>query len=122
MTRHHHRTATVALTLALAAGIPATAAAQQPNKPGSRAVASLCSEVCSGGGYGLANSNTAQPAYSLTTILRGDGGPCSEVCSGGGYGSVSQTSWTPDESGATLPHDPRPRSVALASGYKTAGI
>ena len=41
---------------------------------------------------------------------------CSEVCSGGGYGPVTQAVATPTKTGAALPHDPRPRSVALASG------
>ena len=76
---YHHRTATIALALALAAGVPAGAAAQQPGSP---APASPCSEVCSGGGYAAA----------------GNPAPCSEVCSGGGYGSVSQPSRTPDHS------------------------
>jgi hypothetical protein len=62
-----------------------------------------CSEVCSGGAgsYGSATNP----------------GPCSEVCSGaaGSYGPASQRSWTADESGATLPHDSRPRSVAAPS-------
>ena len=90
---HHHRIATIALTLAVAVGVPATtAAAQQPNKPSSPASANPCSEVCSGGGYDLGNSNTSRPTSSLPTILRSDPGPCSEVCSGGGYGSVSQPS------------------------------
>jgi len=76
---YHHRTATIALTLALALGVPATtAAAQQPNKPSSPASANPCSEVCSGGGYRV-----------------GDPGPCSEVCSGGGYGSVGRASIPP---------------------------
>jgi hypothetical protein len=48
-------------------------------------------------------------------------GPCSEVCSGGAgsYGSASQRSRTPDESGATLPHDSRPRSLAAPSLHST---
>jgi len=89
----HHRIATIALTLAVAGGVPATtAAAQQPNQPSSPAGVSPCSEVCSGGGYGLGNSNTSRPTSSLPTILSSDPGPCSEVCSGHGYGSVSQPS------------------------------
>ena len=50
---YHHRTATIALTLALALGVLATTAAQLPGKPNSPASASPCSEVCSGGGYGF---------------------------------------------------------------------
>jgi hypothetical protein len=97
---HQHRIATIALALALAAGVPAAAAAQQ--QPGSPAGASPCSEVCSGGGYTSGNSNTTQPAYSLPIILNnaGNPAPCSEVCSGGGYGLVSQPSRTPDDSSA----------------------
>ena len=83
-------------------GVPATATAQQPDKPGSPARASPCSEVCSGGGYASGNSTTRPPAYSLPMILPGAGapGPCSEVCSGGGYGSVGPSSRTPGESSA----------------------
>lgn len=85
-----------------AAGVPATATAQQPDKPGSPARASPCSEVCSGGGYASGTSTTRPPAYSLPRILLGGGdrGPCSEVCSGGGYGSVSPPSRTPGDSSA----------------------
>ena len=101
---YHHRTATIALTLALALGVPATTAAQLPDNPSSPASASPCSEVCSDGGY-FGNSNTTRPTYSLPTILNrvGDPGPCSEVCSGGGYGSVSRPSWTPDDNTASIP-------------------
>jgi hypothetical protein len=121
---YHHRTATLALALALAAGVPAAAAAQQPGQPSSPAPVSPCSEVCSGGGYTSVTSTTTSPAYSLPIILNdlGSPAPCSEVCSGGGYGSVSQPSWTPDDSGARLPHDSRPRSVVLSSGYNTASV
>ena len=85
-----------------AVGVPATATAQQPDKPGSPARASPCSEVCSGGGYASGNSTTRPPAYSLPMILPGAGapGPCSEVCSGGGYGSVGPSSRTPGDSSA----------------------
>ena len=97
---YHHRTATMALTLALALGVPATTAAQLPGKPSSPASASPCSEVCSGGEY-FGNSNTTRTADSLPASLNGvsDPGPCSEVCSGGGYGSVSRSSRTPGDPG-----------------------
>ena len=52
-----------------AVGVPATATAQQPDKPGSPARASPCSEVCSGGGYASGNSTTRPPACSLPMIL-----------------------------------------------------
>jgi hypothetical protein len=85
-----------------AVGVPATATAQQQDKPGSPARASSCSEVCSGGGYASGTSTTRPPAYSLPMILLGVGnlGPCSEVCSGGGYGSVGPPSRTPRDSSA----------------------
>jgi hypothetical protein len=86
-----------------AVGVAATAAAQQPDKPGSPARASPCSEVCSGGGYASGTSAARPPAYSLPMILLGvgDPGPCSgEVCSGGGYGSVGTPSLTPADSSA----------------------
>jgi hypothetical protein len=85
-----------------AAGVPATATAQQPDMPGSSASASPCSEVRSGGGYASGTSTTRLPAYSMPMILLGvgDPGPCSEVCSGGGYGSVGPPSRTPGDSSA----------------------
>ena len=91
MTRYHHRLAMIALTLALAAAIPATFAADQSSTP---ADASPCSEVCSGGAasYGLPS---AAPAPS----------PCSEVCSGGAasYGTtVSATHTNPTIRPATV--------------------
>jgi hypothetical protein len=99
---YHHRTATLALTLALAAGVPAAAAAQQ--QPGSPSPASPCSEVCSGGGYTSATGTTTSPAYSLPVLLNdlglGNPEPCSEVCSGGGYGSAGLPSRIPDHSSA----------------------
>jgi hypothetical protein len=56
------------------------------------------------------------------TAATANPGRCSEVCSGGvgSQGSASQHSSTPDESGATLPHDSRPRWVAASSLYSTA--
>jgi len=85
-----------------AVGVPATATAQQPDKPGSPARASPRSEVCPGGGYATGTSTTRPPAYSLPMILLGVGnaGPCSEVCSGGGYESVGPPSRTPRDSSA----------------------
>jgi hypothetical protein len=93
MTRHHHRiTPTIALTLALAAATAPTAWADP--QPLARAEAAI--------------ANHATPAST---------GPCSEVCSGGAgsYGPVSQPPWTNQDAGARLPHDPRPRSAALAT-------
>jgi hypothetical protein len=93
MTRHHHRiTPTIALTLALAAATAPTAWADP--QPLARAEAAI--------------ANHATPAST---------GPCSEVCSGGAgsYGPVSQPAWTNQDAGARLPHDPRPRSAALAT-------
>jgi hypothetical protein len=111
MTRY--RIATIALTLAVAVGVPAiTAAAQQPNEPSSPATANPCSEVCSGGGYALGNSNTTGPADSPPAILRGAPAPCSEVCSGGGYGFVSQSSGN----AASIP-PAAGRVVTLSEGF-----
>jgi hypothetical protein len=107
----------------LAAGVPATATAQQPGKPSSPASSSPCSEVCSGGGYGLGAGDPGPCSevcsgggYGLgagdpgpcSEVCSGGGyglgaghpGPCSEVCSGGGYGSVSPPSGTPADSSA----------------------
>jgi hypothetical protein len=101
---YHQRAATIALTLALALGIPATAAAQVPDKLSSPASATPCSEVCSGGGY-FVDSTTTPPTDSLPATRNGAGDPglCSEVCSGGGYGSVSRPSGSPDDKTASIP-------------------
>ena len=109
---HHHRTAAIALALALAAGVPA-AAAQQPGSP---AHTSPCSEVCSGGGYPSAPGTTSCPAYSLPTILNhlGNPPPCSEPCSGG-YGSVSPPSQTPDTCSAYRPARIPPAAVRVTA-------
>ena len=100
----HHRIAAIALAFALAVGVPAAAAAQQPATPSSPASPSPCSEVYSGGGYGSGTSNTTQPAYDpiILNYLANQGNPaqCSEACSGGGYGLVSQPPRTPDDSSA----------------------
>ncbi len=70
ISHHRHRVArAVAVMLAL------TAIAGQPASANSGPTTGPCSEVCSGGGYGL-----SRPAVAATNA-----GPCSEVCSGGGY-------------------------------------
>ena len=61
---YHQRTAVIILALGLAAGVPAAAAAQQPANPSSSASASPCSEVCSGGGYGLLSQPSRTPDNS----------------------------------------------------------
>lgn len=105
----------------LAVGVAATATAQQPDKPGSPATASPCSEVCSGGGYASGTSTTTPAAYSLPMILPGAGtpGPCSEVCSGGGYGRGGPPSRTPGDSSAgnTVRALPRGRVVTGSAGF-----
>jgi hypothetical protein len=104
-----------------AAGVPATATAQQPGKPGSPARASPCSEVCSGGGYASGTSTTRPPAHGMPMILPGAGhpGPCSEVCSGGGYGSASPPSRTPGDSSAhdTARIPPAGGPVTASAGF-----
>jgi len=113
---YHHRTATIALALALAAGVPVAAAAQ-PGQPNSPAPSSPCSEVCSGGGYTSATGTTTSPAYSPPAILNnlGNPAPCSEVCSGGGYESVSPPSRTQDHSRAHNTATIPPAAVHVAT-------
>lgn len=92
MRHHHHRiTSAAAVTLALAAA--AAPAAQADPQPLARAEAAI------------ANPSIHPSAGS---------GPCSEVCSAPDYGSPNQRAWTPDKSGATLPHNPHPGSAATA--------
>ena len=118
---YHHRIATLALALALTAGVPAAAAAQQSGQPDSPAPASPCSEVCSGGGYTSATSTTTSPTYSLPIILNdlGNPAPCSEVCSGGGYTSATSTSTSPTYSLPVILNDlgnPAPCSEVCSGG------
>ena len=117
MVRHHHRIApAIALTLALAAtAAPAASADPAPlaqaeaaianASPGSQPSSGLCSEVCSGGGYGSLKTTATNPTYT---------GLCSEVCSSGGYGSLTTPASMRDVSGAALPHDPRPRAEVIS--------
>ena len=42
-------------------------------------------------------------------------GPCSEVCSAGGYSVANRSTPRNEDSGATLSHDPRPRSAVFAT-------
>jgi hypothetical protein len=114
MTRRHHHNATIALTLALTASL-APAAWADP-APLAKAEAAIAAN---------SRSSTAirpNPDEQTVTGATADPGPCSELCSGEArsYGLASPRSWTPDESGATLPHDPRPRWVAASSLYSTA--
>jgi hypothetical protein len=86
MVRHHYRIASaIALTLALVAA--ASASARPALNPA----------------FGV-----AEPSVPAST------NPCSEVCSASGY-TTTRVAVTSARSGATLPHDPRPRSEALAS-------
>ena len=88
MVRHHHRIApAIVLTLALAAAAPASA------RPAP-----------------VPASGAAEPSVPASTNL------CSEVCSAGGYSTATSVAVTSARSGATLPHDPRPRLEALAGG------
>jgi len=112
--QRHLITGTIALAAALTA-ILAPAAWADP-APLARAEATIAAN---------SQSNTAvrpNPDEQTVTGATANPGPCSEVCSGGAgsYGSASQSSSTPDESGATLPHDSRPRAVAAPSLYNTA--
>src|SRR5947209_8154903 len=98
--RQHSITVVLALTCALAVAAPASARFDlnpSPAKVSAVVHASTCSEVCSGNGYGV-HTNM-----------------CSEVCSGNGYGLTAARSDPSAELGAKLPHDPRPRSVALSA-------
>jgi hypothetical protein len=68
------------------------------------------------------SSPAVRPNPDEQTLTGANPGPCSEVCSGGAgsYGPASQRSSTPDEPGATLPHDSRLRAVAVNSRSSTA--
>jgi len=92
---HHQRiTPTIALTLALAVGAAPAAWADPPPLPQAEAAAAPVS-----------NHSPASTS------------PCSEVCSAGGYLFATRSAATVQDSGATLPHDPRSRSVALSGGH-----
>jgi hypothetical protein len=114
--QHHLIRGTIALAATLTAGL-APAAWADP-APLTKAEATIAAN---------SQSSTAvrpNPDEQTVTGATANPGPCSEVCSGGAgsYGSASQRSWTPDGSGATLPHDSRPRRAAATSLYSTASI
>ena len=112
--QHHLIRGTIALAAALTASL-APAAWADP-APLAKAEATIAAN---------SQSNTTlrpNPDEQTVTGATANPGPCSEACSGGAgsYGSASQRSRTPDESGATLPHDSRPRWAAAPSLYSTA--
>jgi hypothetical protein len=106
--------ATVTLAVAFTAGL--SAAAWADPAPLAKSEATIAAN---------SRSNITvrpNPDEQATRGATASPGPCSEVCSGGAgsYGAVSQHSTPPDESGATLPHDPRPRWLAAPSLYGIA--
>jgi hypothetical protein len=112
MVRQHHTTAAVALTLALTASL-APAASADP-APIARAEAATAATH----GSALVAPN---PDNQTATVASTYSGPCSEICSGGArsYGARTRLAQTRGQSGATLRHDPRPRSVAVTGLYGT---
>ncbi len=114
--QHHLIRATIALAAALTASL-APAAWADP-EPLATAEATIAAN---------SQSNTAvrpNPDEQTVTGTTANPGPCSEVCSGGAgsYRSASQRSSTPNGSGATLPHDSRPRWAAAPGLYSTGNI
>jgi hypothetical protein len=113
MIRQHHRTASLtalALALALAASVaPAASADPQPLAQAEAAIAANRSPA----------SPIIRPNPDNQTVTRESTttGPCSDTCSGRGYGYVTQPSQALSEAGVTLPHDSRPRPLALPSLY-----
>ena len=107
--QHHLITATIALAAALTATL-APAAWADP-APLAKAEATIAANSRS------STAVRANPDQQTATRATTNPGPCSEVCSGGAgrYGSAGERSLTPAESGATLPHDSRPRAVAVHS-------
>ena len=113
MIRHHERIArAAALTLALAAIAASPASATPPP-----ASLGLCSEVCSGGGYGPGPSQpAATPTSTQAPSKIANTGPCSEACSGGGYGpTVSRPAATPTSTGPGS-------DVSSTNGYDFARV
>jgi hypothetical protein len=116
MIRQHHRTASLtALALALAV-IVAPAASADP-QPLARAEAAIA------GNHGPA-SPVIRANPDNQTVTRGSTstGPCSEVCSGRAPGYANQPPETSTDAGVTLPHDSRPRPLALPSSYSPTSI
>jgi hypothetical protein len=113
--QHHLISGTIALAAELTVTLAPSAWADPPPLGNAEATIAANSQ----------SSTTVGPNPDEQTLTGATTNPplCSEVCSGGAEsdGSSSQPSSTPDESGATLPHDPRPRSIAAASLYSTAG-
>jgi hypothetical protein len=93
MVPYHHRIApAIALTLTLAAAVPASAR------------------------FDLNQAAGTPDGGSPTSAA-----PCSEVCSGSGYTFLGKPAVTSARTGALLPHDPRPRSHVLSGGGSTSG-
>ena len=115
MVRQHRTTAAVVITLALTSSLAPTASADPA--PLARAEAAITANH----GSALIRPN---PDEQTATAAITHSGPCSEICSGGAgsYGSRSQPAWTPDESGAVLPHNPNPASLVLSGAHTTANI
>ena len=116
----------IALAIAISA-IAATAASARPNPAPSRtaqsqtATASLVvrpnpDQQTGQPGMVVRPNPDQQTVTGATTHT----GLCSEVCSGGGYGYVTPSSPAPNQTGATLPHDPRSRPTVLSTEQNTA--
>jgi hypothetical protein len=113
MNRQHHRTTNaILLTLALTASVAPVAWADPPPQANA--------EAATAANHSLASTPVRpNPDQQTVTGATTPAGPCSEVCSGGGYGYVTPLFSTGNQTGATLPHDPRPRPTVLSTAYNT---
>ena len=114
MNRQHHRISNViVLTLALTASVAPVAWADPP--PHANV------ETAVAANHGPASTPVRpNPDQQTVTGATTHTGLCSEVCSGGSYGYVTPSFSTPNETGATLSHDPRSRPTVLSTAYNTA--
>ena len=117
MVRQPHRiAAALALTLALAATVAPTAWADPPP------LAHMESAIAAN--HGQSSTWVVRPNPDQQVIANASpqsSGPCSEVCSsdGHGYPGASQSFATPNDAGATLPHNPLPRPLSNANPTST---
>jgi hypothetical protein len=146
---HHRRIACRAaatMAIALIPAAPAAAQSQSNRGTGNRTVAAaaasssssagICSEVCSGHGYGTAPAATNRPGASIGarravasplasarsgSVGSTSGGICSEVCSGHGYGTAPMAANRPGVGVDNASADSLPSPLRSAHGTAGSG-
>jgi hypothetical protein len=100
----HHRISGIVAAGALALGVSAVPASARP--------------------FDISANGSVVPAAAVAAAAHASARspiPCGDACSGGGYRTATPRVSVTNESGATLPHDARPRPLVLSSASNTAG-